>query len=106
MTFYGKKTTYLGVTKRRQASKAKPSVSKGFASSPAGKHRALAMNAFSLAAKARAAGNTKHYWRMVTFGKKALSLSKSELKMWKLGKTLKTKAYAAHRAVSATAAYR
>lgn len=110
MTFYGtgKSRRAKAATGRRWAAGRRTGggASKGFAASPAGKHRRLAMNAFALAAKARAAGNFKHYWRMVGFGKRALALSRAEIRMWNQGKALRAKSYSAHRAARAGAAFR
>lgn len=75
----------------------------GFAASPAGKHRRLALNAFALAKRARTAGNLAHFRRMLNFGKRALALSKTEVRMWKKGKALRARAFAAHRAVRTAA---
>lgn len=72
-----------------------------FAASPAGRHRTLALKAFALAKKARAAGNAQHYWRMVGFGKRALALSKAEVRLWKRGQGLQAKSFATHRAATA-----
>lgn len=73
----------------------------GFAASPAGKHRKLALNCFAIARRARAAGNYRHYWKMVNFGKRALALAKAEVRLWRRGKALKTRSFATHRKVHA-----
>jgi hypothetical protein len=72
-----------------------------YAASPAGKHRRLALNCFALAKRARAKGNTKHYWAMVKLGRQALALSKVEYRMWKTGVALRRRSFATQRAALA-----
>ena len=72
-----------------------------YAASPAGKHRRLALNCFALAKRARAKGNTKHYWAMVKLGRQALALSKVEYRMWKKGVALRRRSFATQRAALA-----
>jgi hypothetical protein len=75
--------------------------SPNFASSPAAQHRRLALNCFTLAKKARAAGNSRHYWTMMRFGKKALALSKREAYLFKFGQSLRKRSFATQRALLA-----
>jgi hypothetical protein len=75
----------------------------GLAASPAGKHRKLALNCFAIARRARAAGNYRHYWKMVNFGKRALALAKAEIRLWRRGKGLTAQSFATHRKVRAQA---
>src|ERR1700738_3464982 len=83
--------------KSQFAKSAKKSASVSFASSPAGRHRRLALNCFALARKARAAGNRKHYSALVALGKRALALSNREIGLWKLGRALTRRSFATQR---------
>jgi hypothetical protein len=76
---------------------------RGFAASPAGRHRTLALNCFKIARRARTAGNYAHYWKMLGFGKRALALAKSEVRMWKRGAALRARSFATHRKARAGA---
>jgi hypothetical protein len=49
----------------------------GFAASPAGRHRQLALNCFALAKRAKSVGNTRHARAMLAMGRRALALSKA-----------------------------
>jgi hypothetical protein len=74
---------------------------RGFAASPAGRHRTLAMKCFALATRARAVGNTRHARAMLAMGRRALALSKAELRLWKRGLALARRSFATHRALVA-----
>lgn len=101
MSFYKSKTGFAARAPKHRTFARKARPSKGFAASPAGKHRTLALNAFKLAKRARAAGKTKHSLRMATFGKRALALSRAEVRLFKKGKALQGRAFAAQRAARA-----
>ena len=74
----------------------------GFAASPAGRHRQLALNCFALAKRAKSVGNTRHARAMLAMGRRALALSKAELRLWKRGLALARRSFATHRALVAT----
>lgn len=74
----------------------------GFAASPAGRHRQLALNCFALAKRAKSVGNTRHARAMWAMGRRAVALSKAELRLWKRGLALARHSSATHRALVAT----
>ncbi|MGZ2505365.1 hypothetical protein ACVINI_005911 [Rhizobium beringeri] len=80
---------------RAATSSTKPS--RGFWTSPAGKHLRLAKNCFALAKQHRAAGNKKKYWSLLNAGRSALALARQEVSLWKRGQSVRRKSYAIHR---------
>jgi hypothetical protein len=73
----------------------------GYATSPAGKHRRLALHLFGVAKKARSLGNGRHRW-VSKLARRALALSKAEYRMWKRGLTLQRRSVAVKRAALQT----
>jgi hypothetical protein len=80
---------------------AAPKVARGYALSPAGKHRRMATLLFGFAKKARSIGNSRHARAMSTFARRALSLSKAEYRLWKRGQALRKRSIATNRALRA-----
>jgi hypothetical protein len=74
---------------------------RGYAVSPAGKHRRMATLLFGFAKKARAIGNGRHAKAMSNFARRALALSKAEYRLWKRGQALRKRSIATNRALRA-----
>ncbi|MEQ8297854.1 MAG: hypothetical protein RIB55_15385 [Nitratireductor sp.] len=83
-----------------QAARAKPAArrSNRFWASPAGRHLKLARNCFSLAKRHRFRGNRRKYRAMLAMGRRALALSRAEVRLWKRGNALRRRSFAVHRA--------
>ncbi|NNC73011.1 MAG: hypothetical protein HKN78_09070 [Sphingomonadaceae bacterium] len=92
---------YYRKSRSRKDGRATAVSRKRFTASPAGRHRKIARNCFAIARKAKAAGNYRHYWKMVNFGKRALALSKAEHRLWTRGKALTARSFATHRRAKA-----
>jgi hypothetical protein len=76
-------------------------VSRRYSSSPAGRHRKLALTLFGISKKARAIGNGRHARAMSNLGRRALAIAKAEYRLWKKGQALGRRSMAAHRALRA-----
>ena len=87
--------------KRKTWKARRTKVARGFAASPAGKHRKLGVRLLGIAKKARASGNRRHATAMTRLGKRALALSRRETSMWRKGKALRRRSFATHRALKA-----
>lgn len=73
----------------------------GFAATPAGKHRKLGALLLRLARRAKAIGNRRHAAAMSKLGRRALALSRTEVRLWRQGRTLHKRSYATNRALRA-----
>jgi hypothetical protein len=73
----------------------------GFAVTPAGKHRKLGALLLRLARRAKAIGNRSHAAAMSKLGRRALALSRTEVRLWRQGRALQKRSYATHRALRA-----
>jgi hypothetical protein len=80
---------------------AAPKAARGYAMSPAGKHRRMASLLFGFAKKARSIGNGRHAKAMSSFARRALALSKAEYRLWKRGQALRKRSIATNRALRA-----
>ncbi|MVA98374.1 hypothetical protein GN330_14085 [Nitratireductor sp. CAU 1489] len=83
-----------------QAARAKPAAKRStrFWASPAGRHLKLARNCFALAKRHKYRGNRKKYWAMLAMGRRALALSKAEVRLWKRGNALRRRSFSVQRA--------
>lgn len=94
---YARKTRTRWTGKRSRSSQRVT----GFAATPAGKHRKLGALLLRLARRAKAIGNRSHAAAMSKLGRRALALSRTEVRLWRQGKALQKRSYATNRALRA-----